>query len=162
MFAKFEDLLLRYYEDYQAEALSDDLEIEALKELIPTALAQTVKDVIMFRDMREDTLSAAQIRTIVMERIAGDVMNQVIRMDVDAVEAAEAVLPAEPPGQQEELANSLGYGPTQGAVGKSSAGKGWGGKDQTGKGFGKDQKGKGKDGGQGAGKGERPVGACFH
>ena len=52
-----------------------------------------------------------------------------------------------PPGYQEELANSLGYGPSQGAVGKSAAGKDKGfGKDQKGggggKGYGKDQKGK--------------------
>ena len=48
-------------------------------------------------------------------------------------------------------------------MGKNGSGKYGGkgfGKDQKGKGFGKDQKG--KDGGQGAGKGERPVGACSH
>ena len=49
-------------------------------------------------------------------------------------------------------------------MGKNGAGTGNGfGKDQKGgggKGYGKDQKG--KDGGQGAGKGERPVGACSH
>ena len=119
----------------------------------------------MFRDMREDKLSAAQMRTIIMERIAGDVMNQVIRMDVDNVEgwlhpsapgqvddAALDGLPPVPLGYQEELANSLGYSPMQGAVGKNGVGK-WGsgkgfGKDQKGvggKGFGKDQKGGGKD-----------------
>ena len=36
--------------------------------------------------MREDNLSAAQMRTIIMERMSTDVMNQVIRMDVDNVE----------------------------------------------------------------------------
>ena len=58
--------------------MTDDLKKDALKALIPQALEQTVKEVIMFRNMREDPLSAAQIKTISMERIAGDVMNQVI------------------------------------------------------------------------------------
>ena len=72
-----------------------------------------------------------------------------------------------PPTYNEEWANSLGYGPTQGAIGKNGAGKGKG-KDYKGgggKGYGggygggsggKDQNG--KDGG----KGDRPVGACSH
>ena len=42
--ARFEDLLLRYSEDYQIEALSDDLRKEALKDLIPPALEQCIKD----------------------------------------------------------------------------------------------------------------------
>jgi hypothetical protein len=83
---KFEDMLLRYHENYSSEALSDDLKKEALKDLIPKALEVTVKDVILFRNMKEDTLNAFQMRTIIMERIAGDVMNQVIRMDVDQVD----------------------------------------------------------------------------
>ena len=41
-------MLFRYHEDYQSEALSDDLKKEALKELIPTALETTLKDIIMF------------------------------------------------------------------------------------------------------------------
>ena len=85
--AKFEDMLLRYAEDHSSEALPDDLKKEALKELIPTVLEATVNGIIMFRDMKEDKLNAAQMRTIIMERIAGDVMNQVIRMDVVNVEA---------------------------------------------------------------------------
>ena len=92
--AKFEDMLLRYREDYSSDALSDDLVKEALKDLIPTALETTVKDIIMFRNLKEDTLNSSQMRTIIMERIAGDVMNQVIRMDVDNVEA-NGVNPAE-------------------------------------------------------------------
>ena len=56
---------------------------------------------------------------------------------------------------------SSGYGPTQGAVGKSVKGK-----DDSkgkGKGYSKDWKGGGDKGrGLGAGKGERPVGACSH
>ena len=72
--AKFEDLLLRYYEDYQSEALSDDLQKTAMRELIPVALQQTVKDVIMFRSIHEDALSAVQLKTIIMERIVGDTM----------------------------------------------------------------------------------------
>ena len=99
---------------------------EALKDLIPSALEQTIKDVIMFRDLREDSMNSGQMRTIIMERIAGDVMNQVIRMDVDNVEAGGAVpaeFPPVMPEYHEEWANSLGYGPSQGAVGKAGAGK---------------------------------------
>ena len=87
--AKFEDLLLKYYEDYQSEALSDDLKKEALKEIIPPALTQTVNDIMIFRNMSEDALNAVQVKTIVMERIAGDVQDQMIRMDVDQVEVRE-------------------------------------------------------------------------
>ena len=57
------------------------------------------------------------MRTIIMERIAGDVMNQVIRMDVDQVEGwLHPSAPGQPdaaaPGGQlpvynEEWANSL-------------------------------------------------------
>ena len=57
---------------------------------MPPALAQTVKDVIMFCNMNVDTLSAAQIKTLVMVRIAGDVQDQVIKMDVDHVETRAA------------------------------------------------------------------------
>ena len=81
--------------------MSDDLKKEALEELIPPALAQTVKDVIMFRNMNVDTLSAAQVKTLVMERIAGDVHHQVIRMDVDQVESREQA-PQQPPPQEAE------------------------------------------------------------
>ena len=121
----------------------------------------------MFRDMKEDNLSSAHMHTIIMERIAGDVMNQVIRVHVDHVEGrfAEAApdgFSPVPPGHQEEWANSLGYSPMQGAVGKNGAGKGYGGgkvygNDQKGggggggKGYGKDQKGGGKEGFQGGG-----------
>ena len=51
MLAKLEDLLLKCFGDYETEAFSDDLKKEALKELIPPALGQTVKDVIMFRNI---------------------------------------------------------------------------------------------------------------
>ena len=115
-----------YYEDY--EALSDDLKKEALKELIPPALAQTVKDMIMLRNMNVDTLSAAQGKTLVMESIAGDVQDQIIRMDEGQVESREQA-PQPPPSQQAEWskaewANSLGYQPQQGAIGKNGKGKG--------------------------------------
>ena len=70
-----------------------------------------------------------------MERIAGDVQDQVIRMDVDQVESREQA-PAQPPPQDAEWANSFGYGPQQGAVGKT--GKGKGKDDPKGKGKGKD------------------------
>ena len=63
--------------------MSDDLKKEVLKELIPPALAQTVKDVIMLRNMNVDTPSSAQIKTLVMERIAGDVQDQVIKIPND-------------------------------------------------------------------------------
>ena len=39
----------------------------------------------MFRNIKEDTLSAAQIRLIINERICADVQNQIIKMEVDAV-----------------------------------------------------------------------------
>ena len=130
----------------------------------------------MFRDLREGAMNSGQMRTIIMERIAGDVMNQMVRMDVDHVEGLlhpgapgkldEATPDGLPPVYQEERANSLGYSPMQGAIGKNGADKGKGfGKDHKGGGGGKSYGGKdqkGKDGGQGAGKGERPVGACSH
>jgi len=156
--ARFEDLLIKYYEDYESEALSDDLKKEALKELIPPALAQTVEDVIMFRNMNVDTLSAAQVKTLVMERIAGDVQDQVIGMSVGQVEShkpAPQQLPAqEAEWTKAEWANSQGYGPQQGAIGKNGKGKG---KDEKGKGEGTDWS---KGGQAGAGKGEHPGGAC--
>ena len=63
--------------------------------------------------------------------------DQVIRMDVDHVEIWERSA-AQPPPQEAEWANSLGYGPQQGAVGKSGFGKGKGKDDPKGKGKGKD------------------------
>ena len=126
--------------------------------MIPPVLAQIVKDMIMFRNMNIDTLSAAQIKTLVMERIAGDMQDRVIKMDVDQVETRE--VPPQPPSSHEgewsnaEWANSLGYGPQQGAVGKNGKCKG---KDEKGKGKGKDWN---KGGQASAGKGERPIGAC--
>ena len=45
LLARFDDLRLRYSEDYDTEALSDDLKKEALKELIPVALEQHIKDI---------------------------------------------------------------------------------------------------------------------
>ena len=119
LLSKFEDLLFRYHEDYKSDALLDDLKKEAIKELIPKALETTVKDIIMFRNMKEDTLNSAQMHSIIMERISSDVMNQVIRMDVDNVEGwlhpsapgrVDDAAPAEqPPDYNEEWANSLGY-----------------------------------------------------
>ena len=123
--------------------------------LIPLALGQTVKDVVMFWNMSVETLSAAQVRTLIMERIAGDVQDQVVRMDVDQVESREQAPVQPPPLQEADWANSLGYGPQQGAVGKNSKGKGK--DDPKGKGKGKDWS---KGGPAGAGKGERPFGAC--
>ena len=81
-------------------------------------------------------------------------------MEVDAVQdewaygsegrPPKATPPADPPGQPAgELVHSLGYGPTQGAIGKS--GKGYnGGGCEKGKGAGKDWKGEQK--GKGAGR----------
>ena len=77
--------------------MSDGLKKEDLKELIPPALGQTVKDVIMFRNMNVDTLSAAKVKTLNMERTAGDVQDQVIRMDLDQVESREQAPQPPPP-----------------------------------------------------------------
>ena len=117
--------------------MSDDLKKEASKEITPRALTQTVKDIVMFRNTSEDTLSAAQVNTIIMERIAGDAHNQVIRMDVDQIETRERAA-AQPPPQEADWANSLGFAFQPGAVGKSGKGEG---KD--------DAKGKGNGWGQG-------------
>ena len=149
--AQFEDLLLRYSEDYSSEALSDDLKKEALKELIPSALEQCIKDVMMYHNVKEDTLSATQIRSIINERICADVQNQIIKMEVDAVHKEWAyglggkdTLPADPHRQPaDEWVHSLGYGPNQGAIGKS--GKGYGGGGEKGKGADDKGKGSGKD-----------------
>ena len=147
-------------EDFKTEALSDDLKKEAYKKMVPAALEQTIKDVLMFKNLKEDVTTSAEMKSLIHERISGDVMNQVFRMDVDAVDA-EKPPAAELSGQQvSEWANSLGYGPTQGAISKSGGGKCWNaGKVQRVKGKVKD-----KTGGQGfgKGKGERPAGACSH
>ena len=74
-----------YSEDYNFEALSDHLKKESLKDLIPPALEQCIKDVMMYRNIKEDTFSAAQIRSIINERICADVLNQIINVEVDAV-----------------------------------------------------------------------------
>ena len=60
LLARFDDLLLRH---------SDDLKKEALKELIPSALEQAINDILMYRDVKEDTLSSAQVRSIIDSRI---------------------------------------------------------------------------------------------
>ena len=105
--------------------------------------------------MSEDALGAAQVKTIMMERIAGDVQDQVIRMEVDQIKTRERAA-AQPPPQEADWANSFGYGPQQGAFGKS--GKGKGKFDSKGNNKGKDYWN--KDGPAGASKGERLVGAC--
>ena len=112
-------------EDYKTDALSDDLNKEALKELIPPSVEQCIKDGMMYRNVCEDTLSAAQFLSVINERSCSDVQNQIIRMEVDAEHDSEAPPAAEPPGRQAvDWADSLGYGPTQGGVGKSGAGSG--------------------------------------
>ena len=160
-------MLLRYNEDYSTVALSEDLKQEALKELIHVAREQCIKDIMMYRDVKEDTWSAAKIRSIINERICADVQNPIIKMEVDAVHdewaygpGGKEALPADAHGQApDEWEASLGYGPTQGAVGKSGKGgdkgKGAGDKDKD---YAKDWKGGDKGKGLGAGKGERPVG----
>ena len=55
--ALFHDLLLCYNEDYKTDALSDDLKKEALKELIPSSLEQAIKDIMMYRVVKEDPSS---------------------------------------------------------------------------------------------------------
>ena len=69
--AKFDDLLVCYDMEYQTEALSDDLPKTAMRALIPVVLQDIVKDVIMFRSIREDVLSVVVLRSIIMEFIAG-------------------------------------------------------------------------------------------
>ena len=127
LLARFDDLLLRYAEDYKTEALSDDLKKEALKELIPVGLEQSIKDIMMYRDVKEDSLNCAAIRSIINSRISADVQNQIIKMEVDNVEDK----PKEKHGEEEEpwaeggeWVASLGYGPTQGAIGKRLQGQG--------------------------------------
>ena len=85
MLARFDDLLLCYHDDYSTNALSDDLKKEALKELIPSSLEQAGKDIMMYRDVKEDTQNSVQVRSIIDARICADVQNQIIRMEVDAV-----------------------------------------------------------------------------
>ena len=123
--------------------------------MVPPALGQTVKDMIKFGNINVDTLSAAQVKTLIMERIAGDVQDQVIRMDVGHVDSREQAPVQSPPPQEAEWANSVGYGTQQGVVGKN--GKGKGKDDPQGKGKGK---GWSKGSRAGAGKGERIIGAC--
>ena len=72
--AKFDDLLIHYYNDYQIEALSDASLKAALRALIPAVLRDIVKDVIMFRSIIEDDLSVVDLRGIIMELIAGPFM----------------------------------------------------------------------------------------
>ena len=120
-------------------------------------------------------MSAAQVRSIITERICADVQNQIIKMEVDAVHdewaygpGGKEALPADAHGQPaDEWVASLGYGPALGAAGKSGKGYGGGGDEGKGagnksKGFGKQWKGEQKGKGLGAGKGERPLGACSH
>ena len=80
-----------------------------------------------------------------------------MKHDVDQIERRERAA-AQPPPQEADWANSLDYGCQKGAVGKSGFGKGKGKDDPKVKGKGKDYWN--KDGPAGAGKGERPVGAC--
>ena len=77
--------------------MSDDLQKEAFKEMILPVLGQSVKDVIIFRSKSEDTLSAAQVKPFIMERILGDVQDQVIRIHVDNIETREPPARESPP-----------------------------------------------------------------
>ena len=49
--------------------MSDDLKKEALKELIPSSLEQAISDIMMYRDVKEDTLNSVQVRSIIDARI---------------------------------------------------------------------------------------------
>ena len=75
LLARFDDLLVLYNEDYKTDALSDDLKKEALKELIPSSLEQAIKDIMMCRDVKEDTLSSSQVLSTIGSRICADVQN---------------------------------------------------------------------------------------
>ena len=88
----------------------------------------------MYRDVKEDILSSSQIRSIINERICADVQNQIIKMEVDAVQDEK-----DEKDERDEWVASLGYSPTQGAVGKNGKG-GDKGKGDKGKGYGKDWK----------------------
>ena len=79
--AKFDDLLVCYYRDYQTEALSDNLQKIAMRPLIPVVLQDLVQYVIMFRSMRDDVLSVVVLKSIIMECIVGRNM----RLDVSDV-----------------------------------------------------------------------------
>jgi hypothetical protein len=67
--------------DYQTEALSDDLQKTAMRALIPVVLQEILKHMIMFRSIREDVLSVVDLRSIIMECVAGPFM----RLDVSDV-----------------------------------------------------------------------------
>ena len=69
--AKFDDLLVWYYREYQTEALSDDLQKTAMRALIPVVIQDLVQDVIMFGSIREDVLSVVFLKSIILECIAG-------------------------------------------------------------------------------------------
>ena len=63
------------------EALSDDLQKIAMRELVLVVFQQTVQYVMMFRSIREDELSAVHLKSIIVECIVGDTM----RPDVSVV-----------------------------------------------------------------------------
>ena len=79
--AKFDDLLVCYYRDYQTEALSDNLQKIAMRARIPVVLQDFVQDVIMFRSIREDDLSVVVLKSIIMECVVG----RTVRPDVSEV-----------------------------------------------------------------------------
>ena len=110
-----------------------------------------VKDIFIYRNMDEDTLTLKMLKLFIDARIAGEVQNQVIGMDVDEIITKEHAIEHEQE-REPDWANSLAAGPRLGAVGQSGmgSGKGWGAK-----GGNKDNNGKDKSD-------ERPAGACSH
>ena len=88
-------------------------------------LAQTIEDVTLYRDMEEDALDSTQIKDLISVRIARDVLDQVVPIDVDPVSGGAGNEQLQQLHQQEvDWANSLGAAPRQGAVGKAGAGVG--------------------------------------
>ena len=92
----------------KTEALPDDLKKEALMESIPSLLGLIVKEVILYRDMKEDTLSYEQYRSLITERIARDVTDQAMPMQVDEVSFRQDGQHEE---QDEDWASGLGTAP---------------------------------------------------
>ena len=72
----------------------------------------------IYRNIKEDTLSTTQVRSIINKRICADVQNQITKMEVDAVRdewaygpGGKEALPADVHGQlADEWVQSFGYG----------------------------------------------------
>ena len=54
----------------------------------------------MFRNLKEDVMTSAEMKSLIHERISGDITNQVIRMDVDAGESPRSLYLQSPPNSR--------------------------------------------------------------